>query len=220
MRYELIKTQLKTKGNVLTVTTMCKISKVSKSGYYRYLKNEPKRRLKEEQERKDFKIIEKCFTQNGIQKGSRSIRRILEKKFNIKYSRYKISKLMSKYHLFCSIREKKFVHVKNETTGKVAKVPANLVNREFKRGPREVFLTDITYIKLKSGKFVYLSAITDAFTNEILAHKTSKSFDVQFVLDTVQDLKDKHGKTFKANEEVLLHSDYTEEKTMPKFIII
>jgi transposase InsO family protein len=63
------------------------------------------------------------------------------------------------------------------------------------------------YIKLKNGKFVYLSAITDSFTNEILAYKMSKTFDVQFVLDTVKDLKEKHGKTFNPNDEILLHSD-------------
>ena len=58
-----------------------------------------------------------------------------------------------------------------------------------------ILLTDITYIPY-NGVFCYLSTILDAFTKQILAYVLSESLEVDFVLETVNQLieKDKnHG---------------------------
>lgn len=68
----------------------------------------------------------------------------------------------------------------------------NLVNREFKEhGPRMLLLTDITYIRI-SDKFAYLSVIIDAFTKEVLSYVLSESLEIDFVLQTVDLLIQKH----------------------------
>ncbi|MFR7520720.1 MAG: DDE-type integrase/transposase/recombinase [Mediterraneibacter faecis] len=55
-----------------------------------------------------------------------------------------------------------------------------------------MLLTDITYIPY-DGRFCYLSTIIDAFTKQILSYVLSESLDVDFVLETVNQMVEKHG---------------------------
>ena len=72
-------------------------------------------------------------------------------------------------------------------------VADNLLNREFEQhGPRKVLLTDITYIPYH-GVFCYLSTILDAYTKQVLAYVLSPSLELDFVLETVHILIQKHG---------------------------
>ena len=115
----------------------------------------------------------------------------------------KIRRLMKKYRLFCPIR-------KANPYRKMAKalatnhVAPNLVNREFKREPRKILLTDITYLFFMNGK-CYLSTILDASTHEVLAYRVSLSLKVDFVLETVERLIAEHGSTL--DSETIVHSD-------------
>ncbi len=116
----------------------------------------------------------------------------------------KIRRLMKKYDLFCPIRKANPYRrmAKELRTNAVAD---NRVNREFRlHGPRKILLTDITYIPY-DGKFCYLSVIKDAFTKQALAHVLSESLEVDFVLETVNQLIEKHGESL--STEVLIHSD-------------
>ena len=92
----------------------------------------------------------------------------------------------------------------------------NLVNREFEsRGPRAVLLTDITYIPL-NGTFCYLSTILDACTKQVLSHVMSESLEVDFVLETVEQMVKHHGVSL--NKETVIHSDQGTHYTSLKFI--
>ena len=115
----------------------------------------------------------------------------------------KIRRLMNKYNLCCPIRKANPYRrmAKAIATNNVAK---NVVNRNFKQEPRKVLLTDITYLFFEGGK-CYLSTILDAFTHEILAYQISLSLKVDFVLDTVDELIQKHGGTL--DNETIVHSD-------------
>ena len=85
------------------------------------------------------------------------------------------------------------------------KVADNVVDRNFRGyGVRKVLLTDITYLFFQTGR-CYLSTILDAFTHEILAYEISMSLKVDFVLDTVAQLIDKHGSTL--DSQTIVHSD-------------
>lgn len=60
-----------------------------------------------------------------------------------------------------------------------------------------------------------VSTILDAYTKEVLAHVLSESLEVDFVLETVQIMQRDYGVSLQ--EETIIHSDYAEEKTIPKF---
>lgn len=65
----------------------------------------------------------------------------------------------------------------------------NLLDRKFKQEtPRNVLLTDITYLFSKNGQNAYLSIILDASTNEVLAYNISKSLKIDIVTNTIDKL--------------------------------
>jgi transposase InsO family protein len=80
----------------------------------------------------------------------------------------------------------------------------NIVNRDFRREPRKVLLTDITYLFYGNEK-CYLSTILDAYTHEILAYRLSRSLKVDFVIETIEQLIDSHGSTL--DNSTIVHSD-------------
>ena len=77
-----------------------------------------------------------------------------------------------------------------------------------------ILLTDITYIRI-SNKFAYLSVIIDAFTKEVLSYVLSESLEIDFVLQTVNLLIQKHGALLSAN--TIIHSDQGSHYTSIKF---
>ena len=111
---------------------------------------------------------------------------------------------MRKYGLFCPIR-KANPYRRMQRAIRTNNTAEDLVKREFeKHGPRSILLTDITYIPV-NGTFCYLSTILDACTKQVLSHVLSESLEVDFVLDTVEQLVERHG--ISLNKETIIHSD-------------
>ena len=204
--------------NVLTATELCKIAKVSRSGYYRWIQAEGKREEREQQDREDFEIILEAYQYRGYSKGARSIyMQLLHLKEPVIMNVKKIRRLMKKYNLYCPIRQAN-PYRRMAKALKTNNVADNLLKREFKKyGARKVLLTDITYIPYK-GERCYLSTILDAFTKEILAYVLSETMEVDFVLETVNKLIDRHG--ISLSEETLVHSDQGCHYTSYSFIQI
>lgn len=206
------------KDNMLSVKMLCEIANVSRSGYYNWVATEENRILKEEEDRKDFEIILTAYNYKGYNKGARGIyMRLLHMDPPIIMNVKKIRRLMKKYNLFCPIRQAN-PYRRMAKALKTNNVTDNLLNREFKlHGPRKVLLTDITYLPY-DGARCYLSTILDAYTKEILSHVLSETLEIDFVLETVNQLIDKHGISVTA--ETLVHSDQGCHYTSYSFINI
>lgn len=204
--------------NMLSVKMLCEIANVSRSGYYNWVASEENRILKEEEDRKDFEIILTAYNYKGYNKGARSIyMRLLHMNPPIIMNVKKIRRLMKKYNLFCPIR-KANSYRRMAKALKTNNVAENLLNREFKlHGPRKVLLTDITYLPY-DGARCYLSTILDAYTKEILSYVLSETLEIDFVLETVNQLIDRHGISVTA--ETLVHSDQGCHYTSYSFINI
>lgn len=179
-------------------------AQVSRSGFYKYLKRGRELTDKEIQDRKDFNLILEAYNHRGFKKGSRTIFMILQHK-NHSMSRNKIRRLMNKYHLICPIRKANPYKQMSKAVNEDA-VVSNILKRQFKEfGPRYVILTDITYLFYGHCQKCYVSVMKDAHTNEILACVISKSFNEDFVLDTVYQLIGNHGKELR--QDAFVHSD-------------
>lgn len=121
---------------------------------------------------------------------------------------------MRKFNLFCPIR-KANPYRRMAKALKTDSVADNLVNREFREhGAGKIILTDITYLFYNHGNKAYLSVMKDAFTKQVLAYVPSQSLEVDFVLETINMLVERHGEELQP--DAMVHSDYTEEKSMPK----
>lgn len=213
-RFEAVRGALADKKNILTVKELCELAGVSRSGYYRCIRAEKARELRETKDREDFEKILEAYRFRGYAKGVRGIyMRLL--RIGIRMNVKKIRRLMRKYRLTCPIR-KANPYRRLQKSIQMGSRAENLVNGEFEtHGPRAILLTDITYIPL-NGAFCYLSAILDACTKQVLAYVLSESLEVDFVLETVKLLVKDHGVSL--NRETLIHSDQGTHYTSLKFI--
>ncbi len=197
---------------------LCEIAHVSRSGYYNWVNSEYIRNKKESHDQKSFELILQAYQYRGYDKGARGIyMRLIHMDPPVIMNIKKIRRLMKKYNLFCPIRRANPYRrmVKALKTNNVAD---NILNREFKlHGPRMVLLTDITYIAYNSTR-CYLSVILDAFTKEALSYVLSASLEIDFVLETVNILVEKHG--ISLSSETLVHSDQGCHYTSYSFIQI
>lgn len=215
-KFEIIYETLNQKDNALSVAMLCDIAGVSRSGYYRWVNAEEKRKEKEEQDRSDFGIILEAYAHRGYDKGARGIyMTLLHQNPPVVMNIKKIRRLMKKYGLICTIR-KANPYRRMAKAIKTNNVADNLVKREFTAyGARAVLLTDITYIAY-NGEFCYLSTILDAYTKQILSYVLSESLEVDFVLETVNQMVEKHGVSLKT--ETMIHSDQGCHYTSCSFI--
>lgn len=217
-KFQIIQETLAQTDNRLSLSYLCEIAGVSRSGYYNWLNTEPSRRIRDEQDRNNFEVILLAYQFRGYKKGARSIyMRLLHQDPPIRMNVKKIRRLMDKFGLFCPVRRGN-PYRRMMKAMKTSHVAENLLNRDFtKYGPRKVLLTDITYIPFH-GDFFYLSTILDAFTRQVLAYVLSDSLEVDFVLETVRQLVRDHGISLSA--ETLLHSDQGSHYTSCRFIQI
>jgi transposase InsO family protein len=203
VKFALIREATLRDNNLLKISKMCEIAGVSRSGYYNWCASEGARKIREDADKKDFDLILEAYKFRGYDKGARGIHMRLLHHPGIIMNVKKIRRLMRKYGLFCPIRRANpYRRMAREM--QTSTIAANVLNREFKRGPRKVLLTDITYLFFKNGK-CYLSTILDAFTHEVLAYRVSLSFKVDFVLETTDQLITEYGSTL--DNETIVHSD-------------
>lgn len=191
-------------NNQLNIRWLCEMAGVSRSGYYNWLNSTPKRFDKDAQDKTDFGLILKAYQFRGYDKGRRGIyMRLLH--MGIRMNQKKIRRLMNKFNLFCPIR-KANPYRRMAKALKTDAVADNLVNREFgQHGAGKILLTDITYLFYNHGNKAYLSVAKDACTKQVLAYVASESLEVDFVLETIDILMEKHGGSLQT--DAILHSD-------------
>lgn len=216
-KYAIIRETTLRDNNMLSISYLCKIAEVSRSGYYHYLDTEDIRQAREAQDRQDFALIVSAYQFRGYKKGARSIyMRLLHMNPAAHMNVKKIRRLMKKYGLRCPIRKANPYRrmAKALATSNVAE---NILNREFEvHGARKVLLTDITYIINGRAPRCYMSTIIDACTKELLAWVLCESLEIDFVLETINQLVRQHGVSLSA--QTLIHSDQGAHYTSLKFI--
>ena len=192
---------------------MCALASVTRSGYYNWLRSADTRAKRELRDRTDFALILEAYHHRGYAKGARSIYMRLRHQ-GIRMNLKKIRRLMHKFGLFCPIR-KANPYRRMAKAMRTNAVADNHVRREFRmHGPRKILLTDITYIPF-NHQFCYLSVVKDAFTEQVLSYVPSESLELDFVLETMEQLILKHGITFET--DMLVHSDQGCHYTSIKF---
>ena len=176
-----------------SINSMCKFFKVSRSGYYVFLKRMdiPDRDLPLAEK------IKECQEESHRTYGYRRVQIWLEKQ-GIYRNPKTVLRVMQKYNLLSVVRRKKFHYCSQH----LHRYP-NLLNREFTaERPNQKWVTDISYIKTAQG-FLYLSIIRDLYDNSIVAYKMDKEQSIKLVLDTIKAAKRKE----KITAELQLHSD-------------
>lgn len=145
------------------VEKMCKVLKVSSSGYY-YWRKHPvgARQLKQTQLLADIRRI---HTQSQSRYGSPRITDELRER-GVKASRNRVARLMHK----AAIRSIMYKKYRVQTTDSSHHYPVakNLLNREFTANkPGQKWVSDITYIPTQEG-WLYLTAVLDLADRKVI----------------------------------------------------
>lgn len=193
---------------------LCKISGVSRSGYYAWIDANEHRETRKKQDETDITLINYIFNQKKQKAGVLEIKMIMENDYCIVMNHKKIRRLMRKYKLFTKIRVAN-PYKKMAKADQEHRTLPNLVNRKFDQGkPGKVLLTDITYLYYRNGQKAYLSCIKDGCTKEILAHYLSTNLEMNIVYKTIEILK-QNMSIFES--DTILHSDQGVHYTHPNF---
>lgn len=215
-KFSIIHEMVSRDNNRLSIKQLCEIAGVSRSGYYNWVVGGEGRQRREAQDQRDFSLILEAYKFRGYDKGARGIyMRLLHQSPPIVMNIKKIRRLMHKFGLMCPVRRAN-PYRRMAKAMKTSYVAPNLLNREFRQhGSRKVLLTDITYIPY-AGNRSYLSTILDAYTKQLLAYVYSPSLEIDFVLETVQNLVRDHG--ISLDTTTLINSDQGSHYTSYKFI--
>ena len=179
---------------------MCKVAKVSKSGYYKWIKNKDKISF---DEILDYTLVKNLFFRGKGQRGIRRIKMDLEDIHSKIMNRKKIARIMNELNLITKTRRKN--PYKQRMKNNEEKFYCdNLLNREFKNKlPYKALGIDITYLKY-NGRFAYLCVLLDVKTTEIISYCISKTMTKELVLSTIENSLD----TIKSNKySTIIHSD-------------
>ena len=176
-----------------SISEMCRFFKVSRSGYYDFV-----RRLGRKPKDEDLAgLIGQCQESCKRTYGYRRVAIWLERN-GVHHNPKTVLRVMQKYGLLSVIRRRKY-----QTYSSVLHRYPNTLNRDFHADrPNQKWVTDISYIKTGQG-FLYLSVIRDLYDLSIVSYRTSPKQTVNLVLDTIREAKAKE----KVTDGLALHSD-------------
>lgn len=184
---------------------------VSKSGYYNWLvrfeDKDGSRKQKEYEENQVKENMRSIIKKLGFVPGKRTFRTHLWRDYGLVVNVKKVRRLMNVMNLVAK-RPKKDAYKGQATHFHECATKQNYIQQNFKQAPRQIILTDITYLYYGMNRTcVYMCAFKDAYTNEILGYSVDKRMTTQLVKNAYNNMMDKHQKELKAQAKVYIHSD-------------
>jgi transposase InsO family protein len=148
---------------------MCKVLRVSRSSYYRWLSNGPSQRTIENSLFQD--LIKKEFDLSNGTYGSPRIKESLNRK-GYTISKRRVSKIMKENGWKSKLKKKFRVTTDSNHQYSICK---NHLDRKFTPNRlNEVWVSDITYIKTSKG-WLYLTTIIDLYDRQVIGWSLSSS---------------------------------------------
>lgn len=176
---------------------MCRLYGVTRDGY-----NSWHRRGASDREREDselFEHIRSIFDRHGGCYGSPKITQELKKK-GISVGQKRVARIMRNHGLravkarIYTARPGTYKHV----YGITCKIEGIKLTR-----PNQLWVGDVTYIKLKDGSWQYLSVIMDRYSRKIVSWSLSNRRDVSLTLSSIDRAVRNRGH----HPELIFHSD-------------
>lgn len=192
-------------AQLFPVQKMANVLRVSKSGYYAYLKRSISKRKKENHHLSQ--AIKSIYQENRGLYGSPRIHAMLLKK-GFLCSRKRVAKLMRTLHLR-AIMNKKFSHRKKI---QLKSAPDYLRQKFEADSPNSAWTADITYIKTGEG-WLYLAAILDLFSRKIVGFSMQEHIRTELVESALKQAYFRRG----PQKELIHHSDRGSQYTSDSF---
>ena len=176
---------------------MCKVLKVHRSGYYKWLKQPISNR--ELENKKLLQLIKTAFKEsNGIY-GYRNIHKDLKEQ-NIHVNKKRVARLMSNAKLYgVGTYKRKPKH----KAGALHKAHPNHLKQCFiVNKPNDSWVSDITYIRTYEG-WLYLATVIDLYSRKVIGWATGHRQTTQLIINALTKAKNR----LDIKDSVILHSD-------------
>jgi len=152
--------------------------KLARSSFYHKPKDKsPEKRQKEADLRGRIEVICLEYPRYGYRRVTEQLKREGQR-----VNHKKVLRLMRESDLLCRVR-RRWV----KTTNSKHRFPRypNLIKGMLIRCLNQVWLSDMTYIRIRTG-FVYLAAILDAFSRKVIGYAVSTSLDTSLTLEALK----------------------------------
>ena len=186
---------------------MCRVLKISESGYYRWLKNRAKPTARALLSVKIQAILDEHPDNDNY--GVDRICTALAHR-GVRVSRRTVYRTMSEMGI---LHRRRRPHGITKATTEIQE-RENLIKRDFKaEKPLRKLLSDITEIQCYDGK-LYVSAVLDCFNGEILSVAMDSNMKKELCIRTVKELEMQYGKKLRG---AIFHSDRGSQYTSEAF---
>ena len=181
---------------------MCRVLKVSKSGFYDWLRRQDVPPTPSEQKRqKRQKLVERAFNESRGIYGYRKVYASLRKRGH-SYSLNTIYADCKRLGIK-SVTKKKY-RVRTTDSNHDLPIAKNELNRDFQaENPNEKWVTDISYVETLEG-WLYLVVIIDLFSRKVIGYAMADNMRTELVVSALQMAI---GRGRKIIGEIWLHSD-------------
>ena len=187
---------------------MCRVLKISESGYYRWLKNRAKPTARELLSVQIRAILEEHPDNDNY--GVQRMKTALEQK-GIRVSQRTVYRAMSGMGILHRRRTPRGI---TKSTTEIQD-RENLIKRDFTaEKPLQKLLSDITEIQCSDGK-LYLSVVLDCYNGEILSASMDSHMKKELCIRTIQELEFQYGR--KKLKGAIFHSDRGSQYTSDAF---
>ena len=162
------------------VAAMCRVLRVSRSGYYAWLLRPLSERAQRDAQLKA--TIRVIYAESDSTYGRPRIHAELKEQGE-KVGGKRIARLMKESRLEGASRRRRVFTTRRELDARPA---PDLVDRDFKtEGPDQLWVADITYVPTWSG-FFFLAVVLDAWSRRIVGWAMAPHLRTQLVLDAMQ----------------------------------
>ena len=160
------------------ISVLCQTLGVSRSGYYVWRKRPPSG--------DDFTPkVAKVFWQHSRRYGSRRITAELQAQGET-IGRRRVRRILQQEQLH-AIQPKSFVpRTTNSRHGRA--MSPNLLEELIITQPRQVLVSDITYLPLQSGQWAYLATWLDLYSRKVVGWKIAETMTAELIIGALQKL--------------------------------
>ena len=160
----------------LPVAPLCRALTLDRQRYYRFHKQTP-RPDRDMELRSEIQKIALEWPRYGSRRIKQELRR-----HGIRVNRKRVRRLMREDNLLC-LRQQSWILTTDSRHGYT--VYPNLVPELGVTGPNQLWVSDLTYIRLEQ-EFVYLAVILDAFSRRVIGWELGRALDSGLALNALR----------------------------------